>query len=73
MDASESQIEVVPYDEYIRLQTEIILSRENINKAEDFYGHKPSRNEAACYYILSGQAREFSKKYQILEKPSEKN
>ncbi len=73
MESDEREMKIVPYEEYMRLQTEIILSQDNIKKATEFFGHPPTRNEAACYYICSGQAIQFSKKYKILEKPSEKN
>lgn len=53
----------ITYNEYLKLQERIILGEENREKTTSSLGHEPTRNELANYFVESGQAAEFHKKY----------
>ena len=44
---------------YNALQIRAMLGQENKKRARDYYGHEPSDEEAAMFFVKSGQAKKF--------------
>ncbi len=53
----------ITFQEYLKKQEEIILGKENREKTALALGYEPSRNDLGNYFVDSGQAAEFRKKY----------
>jgi len=57
----------ITFQEYLKKQEEIILGKENREKTASALGYEPSyepsRNDLGNYFVDSGQAAEFRKKY----------
>ncbi len=51
------------FEEYMKKQLEIIRGQENRDKTESAYGHVPSEDDLAQYFVDSGQAEKFCEKY----------
>lgn len=53
----------ITFQEYLKKQEEIILGKENREKTASALGYEPSRNDLGNYFVDSGQAAQFRKKY----------
>lgn len=63
VEGLEKDEDFLTFEEYMKKQLEIIRGQENRDKTESAYGHVPSEDDLAQYFVDSGQAEKFCEKY----------